>query len=399
MVIAGMMSLHYQNGIAISLGNGDGTFQPETFYPINDGGIECLVLGDFNNDGFADVAASGTSGVWLLTGRGDGTFNSPVLAMPLSNAAGASLAVADFNSDGNLDLTLPTPGYGFVVLLGNGNGTFAEPLTFPHPSNSVDIAAGVLVKGGFPGIIIPGPATNTKNVYVYSGNGKGQFQGPEIVALSGLGGRGTLAIADVNGDGYPDFVSGRYSGGVSIAYGTANGKFRPPVQYATNNATPPYNLALADLRNNGRLDILTDNQDSVSVLLNAGKGGYEDGIPVKIAGGAGCGASADFNGDGRPDLAVNDLNPPGISILLGTGNAAAPFTRGETIGASGIGCLVTADVNGDGIPDLVAPADGNSVVTYLGNGDGTFTLKSTTPTPSGGYVALADFNNDGSWIL
>ena len=57
-------------------------------------------------------------------------------------------------------------------------------------------------------------------------------------------------------------------------------------------------------------------------------------------------------------------------------------------------CPVTGDLNGDGIPDLLVPSAG-TVVAYLGNGDGTFTLKSTTATPSGGYLVVADFNHDG----
>jgi hypothetical protein len=127
-----------------------------------------------------------------------------------------------------------------------------------------------------------------------------------------------------------------------------------------------------------------------------GKGKYEDGIWTAVAGGAGCGAAADFNGDGKPDLAV--VTSTGVSILLGSGKAASPFTTGTPIAVTGAACLVTGDLNGDGIPDLLVVVNGspNALLSYLGNGDGTFTLKGTTPTSnSGGNVVLADFNHDG----
>src|ERR1019366_8694387 len=86
--------------------------------------------------------------------------------------------------------------------------------------------------------------------------------------------------------------------------------------------------------------------------------------------------------------------PTGVSILLGTGHALHPFQSGADLALLNAGCAVTGDLNGDGIPDLLVPSSG-TVVAYLGNGDGTFTQKSTTATPTGGFLALGDFNHDG----
>jgi hypothetical protein len=379
-------------GVGVSLGNGDGTFQYGVLYPVGDGLSGYAVVGDFNGDGILDVAVTGDMGVWLLTGKGDGTLNPAVLAAPLPYGS-ADMATADFNGDHKLDVVVTMPaggrnssGAGFVVLLGNGDGTFQQPQTFAQPRKPLALAVGSLTKGGHPSIAVGAYGSST--VFLYFGNGAGGFSGPRNASLPGAEGS-SLVIGDVNGDGIPDLISG----GVCIAFGTGKGGFKSPVYYPVQNSEGISNLVLADLRKNGLADIVTDSHNGISVLLSLGKGAYEDGEWIPVAGGAGCGATADFNRDGKPDLAVN--NAQGISILLGTGNAKSPFTAGTSIALANAGCLVSGDLNGDGIPDLLVPANG-TVVAYLGNGDGTFTLKSTTATASGGYLALGDFNHDGN---
>src|ERR1035438_117433 len=255
------------------------------------------------------------------------------------------------------------------------------PRAFGDPKRPINIAVGPLTKGGHPGIAL----SSGSSAYLYFGNGAGGFSGPRIVNLPGVD--NGLAIGDVNGDGIPDLVSS----GVSVAFGTGGGKFSKPYSYPIDSSGGSYNVALADLRNNGLMDIVTDAQNAISVLLSMGKGNYEDGTWTKVTGGAACGAAADFNRDGKPDLAVN--TPTGGAILLGTGNAKAPFTTGATMALANTGCLLTGDLNGDGIPDLVVTTP-TALVAYLGNGDGTFTQKSSTPIGPGAVV-LADFNHDG----
>jgi len=379
--------LTYGDNVVVSLGNGDGTFQKGAVYKItyDDGYNESydLLVGDFNGDGILDIATAGQSGIWLLTGNAGGTFNSGVLAVSLPGCF--DIAAADFNQDGKLDLVAPPTG-GFAVLLGTGNGTF-QPLqmfSIIASTSAGAVAAGSLTKGGPPSIAINVPLST--EVYLYFGNGTGGFSAPKLINLPGLD---NLLIGDINGDGIPDLVSGS----AYVAYGEGLGEFTKAVGYPVQeNAGAGTHAVLSDLRNDGSIDIVTGGFEAISVLLNEGKGFLEDGIWTSVTGGAGCGAKADFNGDGRPDLAVN--TPSGISILLGTGKYLTPFSAGTSIALAGAGCLVTGDINGDGIPDLLVPVEG-TVVAYLGNGNGTFTLTSTTPTPSGGYLVLGDFNHDG----
>jgi hypothetical protein len=380
-----------QYGVGVSLGNGDETFQTGVFYAAGtDTEVSYLAVGDFNGDGIPDVAATGASGVWLFTGNGDGTLNPGVLAVSLPAAAGR-IASADFNGDGNLDLVVTLPaggpdgtGGGFVVLLGNGNGTFQAPQAFSQPKDAGPPAVGSLTKGGYPSIAVNN--SNTTDIYLYFGNGAGGFSGPKRTDLPGF----NIAIGHANGVPYV------VSNGVYIAPSNGKGAFGKPVYYPIEAGGGATNVVLADLRGDGLTDIVTNSYDAVSVLLSEGKGKYEDGEWTAVTGGAGCGAAADFNGDGIPDLAVN--NAQGISILLGTGEAATPFTLGTPIPLANAGCLVTGDLNGDGIPDLLVPTP-SGVVAYLGKGDGTFTLSSTTTTSVEGYVVVADFNKDGNLDL
>src|ERR1022692_446226 len=108
-------------GIGVSLGNGDGTFQPAVFYQAGtDANTDYVAVGDFNGDGIPDVATVGSSGVWLFTGKGGGALNPGVLT-PFQGASPTNfdwLKAADFRKNGKLDLVVATPtgfGPGIVV--------------------------------------------------------------------------------------------------------------------------------------------------------------------------------------------------------------------------------------------------------------------------------------------
>lgn len=155
---------------------------------------------------------------------------------------------------------------------------------------------------------------------------------------------------------------------------------------------------VADLNGDGIPDLVV-NENPVHVYLGNANGTFTEApVPNNPGPTNGPVLIADFNGDGNPDLAVAMYGSSTIAILLGNGDGT--FAGPLTLTAPGIGAgfsqLITADFNGDGIPDL-AFADGSTVEIYLGNGDGTFTADASSPMVSGslGYIAEGDFNGDG----
>jgi hypothetical protein len=248
------------NTVSILLGRGDGTFQVAVNYAAGSG-PHSLGLGDFNGDGNLDLAVAGDSGVGIMLGRGDGSFAPLIKYGP----SGQSVVVGDFNGDGNLDLA--EDGTTTVeVLLGNGNGTFQAPHSYAAGFNPWSLAVGDFNGDAILDIAVADNVDRNGTGNVLLGNGDGTFQDPVSYAT----GSSTYAVAvgDFNKAGLDDLaVVNHGSGTVSVLIANSDGTFQKATNYPITFG--PLAVAVGDFTGNGFLDLAVADYNSVRILLNA----------------------------------------------------------------------------------------------------------------------------------
>jgi hypothetical protein len=406
------------NTVSILLGNGDGTFQAAQSYAAGSDPT-FVVVGDFNRDGILDLAVSDAgdffgngTGVSILLGNGDGSFQA---AQTYGAGLGSSsVAMGDFNGDGILDLALANPfnsGGTVSVLLGNGDGSFQTPQTYAVDPNPVSVAAADLNGDGVLDLVVAsaGSAANPgSTVDVLLGNGDGTFQGAQSYAAGPS--PSFVAVADFNGDGIPDLavadggVALQPGGAVSVLLGNGDGTFQTAQTYAVPSGA--YVVAVGDVNGDGIADLAVCQDSGVSVLLGNGDGTFQNPQTYYAAGPYPYGlASADFNSDGHLDLAVTNSNPNNpngtLSILLGNGDGTFQAAQSYPFGSPQPIAVAVGDFNRDGILDLAVIendpiAVASSVTILLGNGNGTFQTVQSYPTDNEPVaLVVADLNGDG----
>ncbi len=209
---------------------------------------------------------------------------------------------------------------------------------------------------------------------------------------------------DFNGDGIPDLAFRSDTPNlVNVFFGNGDGTFRPGAVLKTPNGYRVPALAAADFNGDGRLDILVPSTygNAYALYVFPGNGDGTLQAPIVSLGPkkAQTIVVADFNRDGKPDAAI--ASGPGLVVQLGNGDGsfAAPALLSSHRSAND-DSLLTADFNGDGKADLAyvsqTSSNADSILVYLGNGDGTFLAPRITALSTLVYsFTAADFNSDG----
>lgn len=358
-------------------------FQAPSNLPMTN--AQAVAVGDFNNDGNPDLAAVSAldNNVYIRLGNGDGTFG-----LAVSYPTGSDpryIAVGDLNGDGKPDLitanfnTYYGPGACDVsVLLGKGDGTFNAKVDYTVGWGPSSIAIGDFNLDGHPDLAVPNYYSN--DVSILLGNGDGTF-GTKEDYPAGTG-SGFVAVGDFNGDSKPDLaVANRWPGitNISVLIGSGDGTFGSAVSYTAG--TRPYFIAVDDFNGDGKPDLAVSNNTSndISVFIGEGDGTFPAPVSYPAVTGPSCVITGDFNGDGKPDLATSNHGSPGVSIFPGVGDGTFGAKQDYTAGTIS-SVVASTDFNRDGFADLAVSNYGSSEISILLNTPEPPTITAVNPS-------------------
>ena len=346
--------------VSVLLGNGDGTFADPVNYDLPPAEFQtptAIIAADLDGDGAPDVATTATGNsdaLVVLLNNGDGTFANPVSYNPvLSQDYPLAVAAADFNEDGKTDLAVAflfenSSGGNLSVFMGRGDGTFEDPVPFDTATDEPTS----LASADFNGDSIADLAATSQGddgdgpseVSVLLGRGDGTFNSAQIYAV------GTspqfVITPDLDGDGRPDLVTANYAANnISVLMSNGDGTFRSAANYGAGTGSAPYSVAPGDFDGDGKMDLVTANSGSNGISVLPGNGDGTFAAPESYAADQGTSfvGVSDFNGDEKPDVVAANATSNDVSILLN----AAPPEIGSIDPASGYrGSTLTITING-----------------------------------------------------
>jgi hypothetical protein len=410
------------------LGNGDGTFQAATSVTLATVAPTDLIFSDFNGDDKPDFAGLNSNGQVVIYLQEGGNFvqTGAALTTPDSTYNICGMAGGDLNGDGASEVVTAncngeeyTNAYDIntiTIYVNNGSGGFATGVYYDEvntggtsPSNGLAIWPVIAdVNGDGKADIILDEAIGGDEA-ILLGNGDGTVKVPNVAYATGGSPYNPALVADFNGDGLPDIMQPDSEFSYAYLQGYGDGTFRAAVDYygPVNDNTWPqgYAIATGDFNGDGIKDFAVGNWGSnsvgLTVFLSRGDGSLKPGVNYGIGPNVEAVAVADFNGDGKLDIAVSFWDADTVQIFTGNGdgtfNAGTTYSAGNACGGS----LVVGDFNHDGHPDIaIANGDGNqgspSVGILLNDGTGNFEPVVLYPASNDVWqIAAGDINGDG----
>ncbi len=374
--------------ISILLGNGDGTFtnvSPLCFPGAPLAAGMQLLAGDFTGNGKIDLIASvqqpGSAGFafGIFLGNGDGTFSSFSEVDGPFNAIGTIVA-GDFNGDGKLDLALPvvSDGQQLFVYLGNGDGTFTFAPSLSLSSIGTSMTTGDFNKDGILDLAVI--STGQQPVTILLGNGDGTFTAAATQpSVANLVSPQSVTAGDFNGDGILDLaIADAGSSNSVVLLGVGDGTFNQVTTGAPILSQDSFFVTAADFNGDNKLDLAFANScgsectaNTITLFLGNGDGTFPAGLVQTVGNGPLAIGVADFNGDGRLDVAVANSVDNTVSILLQAPTATLSSTA-LTFG-----------------PLLVGTTSASQSVSITNNGSATLVISSISVTGanSGDFTA------------
>jgi len=292
----------YEKKIYLVRGNTDGTFGPVVgSYDTNsyDRGPASIVVGDLNNDGKPDLAVGNTTweiSIFINSSSGPGNFSFLAADTYVSGNQAFTIALGDFDGDHLLDLAVGNLESATLAIFLNGKimnnvpvpGKFKDPVIYMPEGRPASVAVGDFNYDGNLDIVIPNWGGNPyeKSITVMFGTGNGSFN-PGVkypVGTSSMGLPWGVAVGDFNEDQILDIAvsSWEVASSLAILLGNADGTFRAPVIY-TLPGQQNNQVVVVDLNGDGHQDLAIANRhNSFTVLVGNGQGGFA--APVNIAG-------------------------------------------------------------------------------------------------------------------
>ncbi|HXB40670.1 MAG TPA: FG-GAP-like repeat-containing protein [Bacteroidia bacterium] len=346
-------------------------FSSATNYVV-DSFPQSVVSVDLNNDGILDLATANyhnTKTVSTLLGNGNGAFSS--LASFTGGTTPRSITATDINSDGKADVVVANnTNQGISVFYGNGTGGFSSHVNIPTGNSPTWVTNADFNKDGKQDLAVTNYYTN--EFYILLGTGSGGFSGPVTYTSSAF--PESIICIDFNSDSNLDLaVTNIGSSSISIFLGDGAGNFTYLNYFYTGGTmTYPYMAISADFNSDGKADLATANDfnnsfsNNMTVFLGNGNGTFGAATNYSADTGAVSLTSADFDLDGKLDIAVANMNSNNVSIFLGDGMGSFATPINFSVDKSPA-TVISADFNGDGKPDLATANLSSKNVSILLN--------------------------------